>query len=136
MEIENLVEKEDSSCTKFNEIKLYYKKLSIKFDLVKEISIANIIPTDLETNNLLLQLNHNKENYNNELRKDKNIYVYIDKTYIGKIRKLQRKLSNIKLSLYKYENQTLQDLLFQIINNNTNIQYLIKKNKLNQYQLI
>jgi hypothetical protein len=133
LEIENLVEKEEYSCNKLNEIKLYYKKLSIKFDLVKEISIANIIPTDLETNNLLLQLNHNKENYNNELNKDKNIYVYIDKTYISKIHKLQRKLSNIKLSLYKYENQTLQDLLFQIINNNTNIQYLIKKNMLNQY---
>ena len=95
--------------------------------------INNIIPTDLETNNLLLQLNQNKENYNNELNKDKNIYVYIHKTYISKIHKLQRKLSNIKLSLYKYENQTLQDLLFQIINNNTNIQYLIKKNKLNYY---
>lgn len=131
LEIENLVEKEDIELTKLNEIKLYYKKLSIKLDLVKEISIANIIPTDLETNNLITQLNQNKENYNNELNKDKNIYVYIDKTYISKIRKLQRKLSNIKISLYKYENQTLQDLLFQIINNNTNIQYLIKKNKLN-----
>jgi len=133
LEIENLVEKEDIELTKLNDMKLYYKKLSIKLDLVKEISIANIIPTDLATNNLLLQLNQNKENYNNELNKDKNIYVYIDKTYISKIRKLQRKLSNIKISLYKYENQTLQDLIFQIINNNTNIQYLIKKNKLNYY---
>ena len=133
LEIENLAEKEEYSCNKLNEIKLYYKKLSIKFDLVKEISINNIIPTDLETNNLILQLNQNKENYNNELNKDKNIYVYIHKTYISKICKLQRKLSNIKISLYKYENQTLQDLLFQIINNNTNIQYLIKKNKLNYY---
>ena len=133
LEIENLVEKEEMELTKLNEMKLYYKKLSIKFDLVKEISINNIIPTDLETNNLILQLNQNKENYNNELNKDKNIYVYIDKTYISKICKLQRKLSNIKISLYKYENQTLQDLLFQIINNNTNIQYLIKKNKLNYY---
>ena len=133
LEIENLVEKEEMELTKLNEMKLYYKKLSIKFDLVKEISINNIIPSDLATNNLLLQLNQNKENYNNELNKDKNIYVYIDKTYISKICKLQRKLSNIKISLYKYENQTLQDLLFQIINNNTNIQYLIKKNKLNYY---
>mgnify|MGYP000885082747 CR=1 FL=1 len=133
LEIENLAEKEEYSCNKLNDMKLYYKKLSIKFDLVKEISINNIIPTDLETNNLILQLNQNKENYNNELNKDKNIYVYIDKTYISKICKLQRKLSNIKISLYKYENQTLQDLLFQIINNNTNIQYLIKKNKLNYY---
>ena len=133
LEIENLAEKEEYSCNKLNEIKLYYKKLSIKFDLVKEISINNIIPSDLATNNLLLQLNQNKENYNNELNKDKNIYVYIDKTYISKISKLQRKLNNIKLSLYKYENQTLQDLLFQIINNNTNIQYIIKKNKLNYY---
>ena len=130
LEIDNLVEKEVYSCNKLNEIKLYYKKLSINFNLVKEISIANIIPTYLETNNLLLQLKQNKENYNNEVSKDKNIYVFIDKTYISKIHKLKRQLSNIKLSLDKYENQTLQDLLFQIINNNTNIQYLIKKNKL------
>ena len=74
-----------------------------------------------------------KKKYNSEIEKDSILYNFISKKYNTFIHKNTQQMQNLKKTFIKIQNTDLLTLLLQIIQNNPDIQLLIKKNKLNYY---